>query len=136
MNSLKLVTPSLVDERLHVDQALIVHVEHDHVRADVDAGARAPLVPVLEPDQRALARGLIAEVDERGGAAECGRLGAGTEGIDGVTRPELPVEMRVHIDAAGHDQQPVGIVHFDVRARGDVLADGLDAPVDDQMSAV
>ena len=73
-----------VDQRLHVGQALLVHVEHDHVRADVHAGALAALVPVLQPLQRTLPGGLVAEVDERGGAAERGRLGAGAEGVHRV----------------------------------------------------
>ena len=99
---------------------------------DVDAGALAASMPVLETDQRALARALIAEVDQRRGAAERGGLGAGAERIDGIDRTEFPVEVRVHVDAAGHDQQSLGVVHFDVRAHREILADGLDLAVDDE----
>jgi hypothetical protein len=102
------------------------------MRAHVHARALAALVPALQPLERALSGGLVAKVDERGGAAERGRLGAGAEGVHGMRRSELPVQMGMHVHATGQHQQASRIVHFDIAARRDVLADSLDAPVDDQ----
>ena len=69
---------------------------------------------------------LVGEVDHRGGAAERRRHGAGAEGVDRARGAELPVEMGVHVDRAGHDQEPAGVVHLHALARRQIAPDGRD----------
>ena len=118
-----------IDQRLHVGEALRVDVEEDHVGPDIDAGVGAAAVPVLEPDERALAAVLVAKVDYGRRAAKGSRLGSCGECVDRARCAELPIEMRVHIDPARQDQEPRGIVDGNIRTDRQVKADGMDAAV-------
>ena len=119
----------VVDQALHVAEVLVVHLGHDHVRAHVDGGDRSALVPVGEAFERARPLHLGGEVHDGGGAAEGRGLGTGVEGIGRARGPEIPVEVGVHVDAAGHDQQPLGVMRGDILAHGQVGADHAHAPV-------
>ena len=50
------------------------------------------------------AAGLDGEIDDGGGAAEGRGARAGLEIVGGGGAAERHVEMRVHVDAAGHDK--------------------------------
>jgi hypothetical protein len=89
----------------------------------------AAAVPILEPDERALAAVLVAEVDHRRRAAKGRRLGSCRECVDGARCAELPVEMRVNIDPARKHQQARGVMDGNIRTDGQVHADGMDAAV-------
>ena len=73
--------------------------------------------PVVERVPHRLAAVLDGEVDEAGGAAERGGDRAGLEVVGRVGAAERHVEVRVHVDAAGHH----------VLARGVDRALGLEA---------
>ena len=117
----------VVDQALHVGEGLVVHVGHDHVRADIDGRDRGALVPVGKAFERAGSLHLGGEVNQRGGTAEGRRLGAGVERVGGARRPEIPVEVGMHVDPARQDQQPRRIVCGDVLAHGQIDADHADA---------
>ena len=118
-----------IDQRLHVGEALRVDVEQDHVCPDIDAGVGPAAVPVLEPDERALAAVLVAEIDHRRGAAKRRGLGSCGKCVDGARCAELPIEMRVHIDPARQHQQSRGVMDGNIRTDRQVQADGTDAAV-------
>ena len=119
----------VVDQALHVDERLVVHLGHDHVRTDIDGGDRGALVPVGKAFERARALHLGGEVHDGGGAAEGPRLGAGVEGVRRARRPEVPVEVRVHIDAAGQYEQPRRILLGNPLADREIGADHAHPPV-------
>ena len=92
------------------------------MRPDIDAGVGPAAVPILEPNERALAAVLVAEVDHRCRAAERRRLGSRGESVDGARGAKLSIEMRVRHSAREH-QEPRGIMHGNIGADGRVHAD-------------
>ena len=74
----------------------------------------------------------LAKSITRGGAAERRGHGAGAEGVDRARGAELPVQVRVHVDRAGHDQEPAGVVHLQAIARRQIAPDGRDLAAIDQ----
>ena len=110
MNSLNDVMPSWRDHAVHVDRDLVAQLAHDHVERVVDDGlALGPLHPAVERGIEALAEVLDREVDERRGAAVGGGDRAGLEVVGGRRAAERHVEVRVDVDAAGHDELARGV---------------------------
>ncbi len=100
----------------HLGQALRAvarsKVGHGHVQSVVDAGLAVALgQPGFQSLTHGVAAGLQGEVDDGGGSAHgCGD-GAGAVIVGGYGAAEGHVEMGVHVDAAGHNEETGGIDH-------------------------
>ncbi len=121
---------ALLHHGLHLGQALRAvarsKVGDGHVQSEVDARFA---VALGQPGFQSLGHGVAArlkgEVDDGGGSADgCGD-GAGAVIVSGDGAAEGHVEMGVHVDAAGHNEQTRGI-DDGVAVGGDVGGDLLD----------
>ena len=77
---------------------------------------------VSSASRHGVAHGLQGEIDDGGGAAYGGGHGAGAVVVGRDGSAEGHIEMGVHVDAAGHDQQALGI--------DDGVAGGINAGAD------
>jgi hypothetical protein len=112
-----------VQQRFHIGQGLVAEIDDNHMRGHIDGGARRTAAPVGKAGDRAIALGLLGVIHQGLGAAEGRRHGAGLEAIDRVGQPDGGFQMGMHIDAAGHYQQPAGVVDFGVFSDFDLGAD-------------
>ena len=98
-----------LDQGLHVSERLVADPVEDQVCTDVHAGRHSPASPFVQGGQGRRCT-LVAEVDDGGGAAECGGSGARCEGVDGARCPELPIQVGVGVDPARKDEEAGRIV--------------------------
>ena len=88
--------------------------------------------PVLIGPEHGFAGGRDAEVDDHGGAAGDGRLGAPLEIIGRNRAHEEQLHMRVRVDAAGKNVATAGVDDFAPGRRRYLLGDGHDLAGFDQ----
>ena len=110
MNSLKERDAVVPDHPIHVDRGLLAELAHDHVKGIVDDRlALGALHPAVERRVEAGAEILNGEVDQRRRAAVRGGDRAGLEVVGRRGAAKGHVEVRVHVDAAGHDELTGGV---------------------------
>ena len=97
---------ALAHHVVHVFEARVAEIGHDHVQAVVDAGLALGLLPPgVERRAHLRAPRLDGEVHNRCGSADGRGSGAGKEVIGGVRAAEGHIEVRVRVDAAGKDKK-------------------------------
>ena len=93
------VGDAFADELVHLGQALVGDVAHDHVEPVVDRGIALRLrVPRVEALTQALPFRLDRKVDDRRRAAERRSTGAGLKCVLGEGPAERQLHVRVHVD--------------------------------------
>ncbi len=121
------------DQFVHVFQAALAQVGHDHVQSVVDAGfAFGLLPPGIERVAHARAARLDGEIDNAGGAAEGRRAGAGFEIVGAGGAAERHVEVGVAVDAAGQHVHARGVDYTCDAVGGNAGADLYDGLAFDQ----
>ena len=123
---------AFLDEGGHVGQRLSIDVEDDHVGADVDTGALRPPTPVLQARPQPLPASLVGEVDHGRGAAEGRCLRPRAEGVDRAGGAEIPIEMGMHVDPPGEDEQALRVVDLRMIGRREISPDHTYAVVFDE----
>ena len=116
--------PLVADRVLHVAEDLVVNLRDDHMKGIVDAGNRRRFrLRACNCIKRTGAGVLQRKVDDRGGAAERGRAGAGGEVVAGDRGPEGILHVRVGVHAAREHQQAARVDHLGVGSGFELLSD-------------
>src|SRR5215831_3007139 len=124
-------------EGLHVRQGLVVDVKHDHVGADIDTGAGRASVPILQADQWTLAAGLVAKIDDRRRPPKRRRLRPRAKRVYRARHAKVPVQVSMHINATGQDEETAGVMRLNVLADDKPLANGMNpAILDEQVGLI
>ncbi len=118
---------ALAHHVVHVFEACVAEVGHDHVQPVVDAGLALGLLPPrIERRAHLRPARLDGKIDNRRRPANCGRACPGLKIIGGVRPAERHVEMGMRIDAARQHQQSGSINNSFRRARRDPRTNFLD----------
>jgi hypothetical protein len=105
--------------------------------AHIDTGTGRASVPVLQADQGTLAAGLVAKIDDRRRPSKRRRLRPRAKRVHGACHAKVPVQVGMHINAAGQDEETAGIMRLHVLADDKPLANGMNpAILDEQVGLI
>ena len=105
--------------------------------AYIDTGAGRASVPILQADQRTLATGLVAKIDDRRGPPKRRGLRPRAKRVHRARHAKVPVQMGMHINAAGQDEETTGVMRLNVLAADKPLANGMNpAILDEQVGLI
>ena len=124
--------PLALQDRLHIDQGLVVKRGDDHMGADIDTGVLGAGPPILQAGNHTVAVRLLGIIDQGRGPAEGRRFGARLKSIDGLRSAHFCFQVGVHVDPAGQNQKPLGIDDGGITSGVDVETDHLDPAIVDQ----
>src|SRR5205814_4584127 len=101
---------TFADKLRHLFDLRLRQVSDDAMECIIRNRLRSCLLhPGVERSSQRLAPVLNSEINQGRGAAECGSAGAGLEVVSAGSSAERHVEMRVHVDPAGHNVLALGV---------------------------